>query len=355
MKQANFKRILIIKPSSLGDIIQALPVLSALRKNFPDARISWLIRPDFAPLIEEHPYLNEIISFDRNFLGKAWFHPGALLGLLSLIRRLRHSNFDIVIDLQGLLRTALLGWLTGCKNRFGMANTREFAPIFYTKKIEQDSTCVHVADYYLKVIKAAGIDCNQVDFCLPVEAAAERISGLLNNHQVNRANYAVFVPGSAHREKCWPIVNFAGLADKLATNFSLSIIAVGTHSEKDITGKLKSCAETTVVDFAGATELAELVALLKGARLVVSNDTGPGHIAAALGVPVVLIFGLTNPQRVGPYGRKDSVAAIDSDLRGLHRFSKEIKHKIDKITIEMVYEKACLQLETQGATGTKKG
>ena len=103
-----YEKILLIKPSSLGDIVTALPALSALRRSFPQARISWLIRPAFAPLIEGHPHLDEIILFDRKLHAKAWYSPRAAGDLLSLLSKLRHSQFDAVLDLQGLLRTGLL-------------------------------------------------------------------------------------------------------------------------------------------------------------------------------------------------------------------------------------------------------
>jgi len=140
----NFRNILITKPSSLGDIVLALPALRALRMSFPEARISWLIRPEFAPLIENHPHLDEIITFDRKLLGKAWFHPGAFGALMSLIRKIRRSSFDVIFDFQGLFRTASLAWLSGCKKRFGMANAREFATIFYTHKIPQNIEDIHM-------------------------------------------------------------------------------------------------------------------------------------------------------------------------------------------------------------------
>ena len=101
-----YRKILIIKPSALGDIVHALPALTALRRSFPEAKISWLVRPEFASLIEGHPHLDETILFDRKFLGKAWFHPKAFCSLVSLIISLRKKRFDLVVDLQGLLRTA---------------------------------------------------------------------------------------------------------------------------------------------------------------------------------------------------------------------------------------------------------
>ena len=137
------RKILIIKPSALGDIIQAIPVLSSLRKNFPKAHISWMVRNEFADLIEDHPYLDEIILFDRKFLGKTWCNVDALKALIELVKKLRRGKYDIVFDLQGLFRTACLGWLSGSKRRFGMASAREFGHVFYTNKTVQYRT-IHI-------------------------------------------------------------------------------------------------------------------------------------------------------------------------------------------------------------------
>ena len=344
----SFKNILIIKPSSLGDIVLALPALTALHKSFPDAKISWLVRPEFAPLVQSHPYLTETIIFDRKLLGKAWFHPRALNCLLSLIRRLRRSKFDAVIDLQGLFRTASLAWLTGCKKRFGMANARELAHIFYTHKTERRQDCIHVVDYYLKVIQAMGASEMQVQFVLPADpAAVDSVNRLLISRDIKPDNYAVFVPGSAHKSKCWPARNFASLAEKIVSQFGFSIIAVGTSDERAITGKIVSGANVKVIDFAGLTNLPELVALFRSAKIVVSNDTGPGHIAAALGVPLVMIFGPSNPIRLLPYRRPETLAAVEPFERGLKLQSSDPAHAIEAITVDQVYQKVCEQLSAQ--------
>ena len=334
------KNILIIKPSSLGDIVLALPALSALRKSAPFAKISWLIRPEFAPLLKNHPHLTETILFDRKFLGQAWFNPRGLASLLSLIWRLRRSKFDAVIDLQGLFRTASLAWLSGCRKRFGMAGARELAHIFYTHKVAQDQDCIHLVDYYLKIVQAAGASETHVQFLLPVDpAAADAVNRLLKTKGIEPNNYAVFVPTSAHRDKCWPVERFAALADKVSSQFHLSIIATGAASEKNAVERLRNLANVPIANFAGVTSLSELVALLKAARLVVSNDTGPGHIAAALGVPVVLIFGPTNPARVHPYNRPECAVAVEPDGRGFNADSTDPKHDIKAITVDEVYQR----------------
>ena len=341
----SLKNILIIKPSSLGDIVLALPVLTALRKGFPDAKISWLIRPEFSGLLENHPHLNDVIIFDRKLLGKAWFHPHAFTSLLSFIRHLRRSKFDAVVDLQGLFRTASLAWLSGCKKRFGMANTKELAHFFYTHKFGQDRNCMHLVDYYLKIVQAITASETQARFIFPqAPDAADSVSALLADNGIKPDNYAVFIPGSAHRDKCWPIQRFAVLADEISSQFHFSIVAAGTESERDIVENLKDLANVQIANLAGQTSLSELNVLLKAARLVISNDTGPGHIAAALGVPLVMIFGRSNPVRVAPYARPQCVVAIEPDKRGLQPDSPDPKHDINNITVPQVYQKVCEQM-----------
>jgi lipopolysaccharide heptosyltransferase I len=340
-----FKNILIIKPSSLGDIVLALPALSALRRSFPDAEISWLVRPEFEPILKNHPDLNHTILFDRKLLGKAWFSPSALTALSSLVKTLRRSRFDIVIDLQGLFRSGLLAWLTGCKTRLGMANARELAPVFYMHKISQSEDAVHLVDYYLKIVRQTGIADTAVKFTLPVNSAAEdSVRKLLDTHNAKIGNYAVLILGSARSNKCWPIDRFAALADKINAAFGLSVIAAGSASERELAEKLGKLAAVPVINFAGLTNLAELTALLKSAKIVVSGDTGPGHIAAALNVPQVMIIGRTNPARIAPYGRPNCVAAVEPYARGFKINSDDPKHDIKAVTVDDVYQKVCGQI-----------
>jgi len=349
----DLQNILIIKPSSLGDIVLALPALSALHRNFPDARISWLVRPEFAELLQNHPHLTEIILFDRKFLGKAWYHPRAFGTLISLICRLRRSKFDAVFDFQGLFRTACLGWLSGCKKRFGMANAREFARIFYTHKTVQDQDSIHLVDYYLKIIKAAlqktedKTKSSKPKFLFPVNPAdVDSVNKLLASHDISSRDYVVFVPGSAHIDKRWPAERFAELADRISSKFDLPIIAVGTESEKSIVDRIKGLTDVSITNFAGRTSLSELVALLKAAKLVVSNDSGPGHIAAALGTPLVLMFSWSNPARIAPYGRTECMIAREPYSRGPKIKSTDPTHSVRTITVDEVFQKVCEQMNS---------
>jgi len=341
------KNILIIKPSSLGDIVLALPALSALHRNFPNARISWLVRPEFAAILENHPHLTEIIHFDRKYLGRAWFNPRAFAALVSIIRRIRHARFDAVFDFQGLFRTASLARLSGSARRFGMANARELATLFYTQSIPQDQSCIHLVDYYLKMAQSAGASYLRVEFIVPQNpAAADSVRKLLQAHNVEPDNYVVFVPGSTDQGKRWPIERFAALADRISSDFQLPIVATASSSEAEVVRKLTTLTSTAIADLAGQTSLGELIALLRSARLVVSNDTGPGHIAAALGTPLVLMFSWSNPARIAPYGRLECMVARDPFSRGPKIRSNDPKQNIRTITVEEVYQKVREQLNS---------
>lgn len=342
------KNILIIKPSALGDIVQALPAVCSLAKSLDGAKISWLVRPECAPLLENHPCVDEIIYFDRKALGKWWCNPEAFKRLCLLVKQLRRGRFDIALDFQGLFRSAVFGWFSGALRRFGMADAREFAHVFYTDTIKQNEDSVHLVDYFQQMAAAAGADISESRFELsPSSEALKEVETLLDKHEVNKENYVVLVPGSTVQTKCWPVSLFAELADKIFSKFGSTVVATGVAAEKEIVEQLKKQTQRRVVDFAGVTNIPQLVALLSKAKVVVSNDTGPVHIASALGVGVVLVMGHTNPGRVGPYGRPETVAAIDAQGRGRAVESNHPRHEIANVGVDEVFEKVCEQFEKE--------
>jgi heptosyltransferase-1 len=353
-----YENILLIKPSSLGDIVMALPALSALRRSFPQARLTWLVRPEFAPLIEEHPHLDEIVLFDRRRLAQAWRSPTAARSLLTLVSELRGRRFDAVLDLQGLFRTGLLARFSGSPQRFG-PRWREMAYLFYTTSLPPQREWIHVVDYYLRLVGAMGAADLRAEFVLPEKpAAAAAARALLSYHSVSPGRYAVMIPGSAEvgdsqvrrmalrrPGKCWPPERFAALADRLAGEHELTVVATGSKSESPVIEEIRGLSRHPIVNLASQTSLPELVEVLRGARLVVSNDTGPGHIAAALGRPLAMLFSWSNPLRVGPYGRPECVVARDVSARGLHNRSRNPLHSIQHLTLDEVYAKAVEQLQ----------
>ena len=346
------KRILIIKPSALGDIILALPALSALKRSFPEAGISWLVRPEFAELLRGHSDLDEIILFDRKQLAKWWCSGESFNALWLLINQLKAEHFDLVFDFQGLFRTGYFSWVTGCKRRFGNAQGRELAHLFYTDKISQDASSIHLVDYYLKMVAAAGAKQCEAEFKLSEDAGvAEKIDKLLKSQGVND-KYVVLVPGAAQANKRWPIERFAELADKISSRFGMQIVATGSQGEREYIEAIQTGGKIRLANLAGKTTVRELIPLMRKASLVVSNDTGPGHIAAAAGVPTVIIFGPTNPARVCPYGRPECIVAIEPNERGMKADSYEPRHDITHITVEQVFETVCRQIGKNGSPST---
>lgn len=339
------KNILILKPSALGDIVLALPALASLRASFPEAKITWFVRPEFAPLLENVPNLDDTIIFDRRGLGKWWWCPKAFAALVKLITKLRKSEFDLVIDLQGLLRTAIFSWFTGCKKRFGMKKARELASVFYTHKVSLGGNTPHVIDCYEKIITAAGASKVTHNYDLsPTPEAVESVTKLLAEYELTYGNYIVFVTGAAHSHKCWPPEYFAALAERINAEFTLPIIAIGTKTEKQIIENIKANTNVPIVNFAGLTDIPQLVAILSGARLTITNDTGPGHIAVALGKPVVMIFGPTNPARINPYRCENATVAINPDKRGSKIDSSDPTHAIEAVNVDLVFEKVVWHL-----------
>ncbi len=340
----NYERILIVKPSAIGDVTTALPSLHSLRKAFPNARISWLIRKEFAGLLTSHPELDEIIEFDRRLLGGWWRNKAAFSEIKNLVKRLKNGDFDIVFDFQGLFRSGLLSWLTGSKIRFGMSEARELSPLFYTRKVKPPQNSLHTIDYYQKMVSEAGVEDVEVEFVLPAQPqAAAKCRRLLADSGVDADDFRIFVVSASDPNKCWQSEKFAALAERITAEFGGDIIAVGTKADKPAAEEIAALSRVPIKDLTGKTGLPELVALMHLSKLIISNDTGPGHIAIAANKPAVIIFGYTNPTRLYPYKRLDAMVVNDFEGRGKKLRSTKPEHSIKNVSVEQVYEKVLLQ------------
>jgi lipopolysaccharide heptosyltransferase I len=296
------RRVLIVKPSALGDIVHALPVVALLRKRFPAAEISWLVTPAFAPLLEDHPHIDQVWRFDRGPRGIGWRGVQTFGRLHGLQRQLRAYRFDLVLDLQGLFRSGWLAAQTMAPMRVGFGYAREGAPMFYTHKVRSRGVERHAIERYLDVAEELGCGRGPVAFEFGVsDATRARVRG-----QVGASPYCVLLPGTNWATKRWPVERFVTLARRIEDERGIRCVLAGGN---DVTALVP--ADCGVASLAGKTSLKELVALLEGATLVVANDSGPMHIAAALGRPLVSLFGPTNPVRTGPYARPDTVLRLD--------------------------------------------
>lgn len=306
------QRILIIKPSSLGDVVHTLPVLNLLRRQWPKSHISWLIGSAFAGLIEGHPQLNELIPFDRRLFAKWWHDPQAAGDLYRFNRDLSKRNFDLVLDLQGLFRSGWLTYLTKAPIRIGFANARELAHVFYTHRVPVHSMNQHAVDRYLATTEILGCGTSPVEFKMVVNPedrtqADSLVAGL--------GPFALLMPGTNWPTKRWPAEYFAQVIEPLQSRQDLATVIAGSSDAADIAVQLTQAASKNpaarVINAVGKTTLKQLVALIDKASLVIANDSGPMHIASALNKPLIALFGPTNPIRTGPYGRPETVLRMD--------------------------------------------
>jgi len=308
-----FRRILIIKPSSFGDVIHALPVLNGLRRRYPRAQISWLVAHSCAGLLEGQPALDEIVRFDRRRYGQVGRNLRITAEFLEFLRGLRARRFDLVVDLQGLFRSGFLAFASGAGTRVGFASAREFAWVFYSHRIAVRDPNMHAVDRNYLFASALGFEDVPIEFSLPVRAEARAVVRRMLEEGGLAAGtpYLLMAPGTRWETKIWPAEHFAEVARRIRGERGLGVVLAGMESEAPIARRVAELAGGGVVNLAGRTSLAELIALVDGAALVVMHDSGPMHLASALRKPMVAIYGPTSPVRTGPYGRDDTVARLD--------------------------------------------
>jgi lipopolysaccharide heptosyltransferase I len=321
----NFKNILIIKPSSIGDIIHTLPFLYSIRARYPKAKISWLIKSGLDDLIASNPYLNEVILFERKRWGGFDDIGYKFKGLTEFIRELRRKRFDLVIDLQGLFRSGIITYLSGADYRIGFANAREFSPIFYNYKVSHPPIEMHAVDRYLLVAKELGSDISKKDFTINISKKEKEYALSLISRNKKRSLIAVN-PSARWETKMWPMKRYAELTDTIAAKLKAQPVLIGSSEDKVRINELLSMAKSKPVNLCGKTSLLQLAALLKKVDLLITNDSGPMHIAAAVGTPVVALFGPTRPKRTGPYGDRHVVIQKDlSCIRCLKKRCDDLK------------------------------
>lgn len=296
-------RILIIKPSSLGDVVHALPVLAAARRTHPNAHIAWLINDQFAPLLENHPLLDEVIRFRRRHYGRIWRSPAAFLDFCRFVLELRRKRFDLVLDLQGLIRSAGTAFLSGVPRRCGFADTREWSWLFYTQRVKCANRDAHAVDKNLELARATGLLTDPIEFPLVLRAEELALARRRIAEATNRPPQAfiALLPGARWESKLWPSDYIARLIDLMCDAGLPLVVLLGAPDERERADRIAAACRSETVNLVGKTSLRELAALIDLADCVVCHDSGPLHLAAALRKPTVALFGPTNPARTGPY------------------------------------------------------
>ncbi len=304
-----FQRILLVKPSSLGDVVHALPVLHSLRRRYPRAKIDWLIGSAFAPLLENNPDLNECILFDRRKLSRLGLSIGSTREFMHLVADLRRRRYDLVIDLQGLFRSGFLTWVCGAPVRLGFAEAREGAAFFYTHKIPPSPTNTHAVDRNLRSGEWLNLESSPAIFDFGLDEPLRANAGaVLRLHGVEEQDrFLAVAPGARWETKLWPQSNFVQTIDAIVENSELRCLLLGGPEDAPLCNQIAGRCRNRTISLAGKTSIRQLIAILERASVVLCHDSAPMHIAAALNRPLVCLTGPTNPARTGPYRRLDDV------------------------------------------------
>ena len=298
-------KILILKPSSLGDVIQALPVLRLLKRHWPGAQIFWWLEAGLAPLLEADPDLAGVVRFER----KRWGRPRHWLEMGRSIGWLRAQRFDLVIDLQCLARSAIFAWLANGQRLVGLDEVREGARGFYDLAVPRRSFHTHAVDWYLSVLPPLGVP---VDFQFEWLPARPAVAAEVRRKWPGAGRWMALQPGARWRNKRWPAESFATLARTLAqAHPELRWVVLGDAGDRPLGELIAAAVPERCLNLCGETTLLEMIEWLRRCELLITNDTGPMHAAAALGRPLVALFGPTEPRRTGPYGQSRHVVRLD--------------------------------------------
>ena len=286
-------------------MIQALPVLRLLKLHHPQSEIYWWIDPNLASLLENDPDLAGVFLFQR----KRWASPLHWHELLASISEMRRKKFDWVIDLQGLARSGTFAWLANGALTVGVADSREGAPGFYDIAVPRPSSQTHAVDWYLNVVKSLGVPIHNDFVWLP--PCVETQNAVRKKWAIGESRWIVINPGARWLNKRWPVEYFAELVKLLTKqNREFRFVILGGKEDRQLGEQIARAVPERCLDLTSQTSLPEMVEWIRLSELIVTNDTGPMHVAAALGKPVVAMFGPTNPKRTGPYGQIEQALRI---------------------------------------------
>jgi lipopolysaccharide heptosyltransferase I len=310
-------KIALVKLSSLGDVVHALPVAATLAARLPDARLTWIVERREAAILRGHPALEAVVTADTRGWRKEAGLGAAPRAILALRRRLAAARFDAVVDLQGLLKSAVLAWLTRAPLRIGFASggLREpLSALLTNRHVSPPPQAAHVVEQYLALLAPLGVREPVMEFRLPSDPLADAAVGEFFSAAglKPRERLVTLSPGAGRAAKRWPAPRFAALAARLAAERGAAVVVVWGPGEEALAREVVVGAASPRVLMAPPTDLLGLLALLRRASVVVAGDTGPLHLAAALDTPCVGLWGprpgeRNDARRNGPYGRNHRI------------------------------------------------
>ncbi len=293
--------VLIIKLSSIGDCVHTLPALYALRKGFDKtgvkARIDWLVEEAASGVLKGNPLIDNLIIVKRGWaknLGKN----------LKIAKGLASTHYDMVLDFQGLFKSGIWVMLSKGKRRAGFSNSRELSYLFLNDRLPPYDIERHAVERYLDLAAHAGGDTSEVKFPVHIsKASMENAVKKLEKSGIKKDSpFFVIIPRARWETKLWKDDRFVELAKRVASKKGIPAVLIGNASDKAALEAIKNKIGERAVNLSGQTDLSELAAVLKMSRFAVAVDSGPMHLAAAVGTRTVALFGPTAPWRTGPWG-----------------------------------------------------
>ncbi len=333
----NIKRLLIRSTNWIGDAVMTTPAVRAIRKNFPNAEISILAKPWVAPVFESSPYVDNLLIYDD--AGK---HKG-LYGKLRLARELRGYHFDAAILLQNAIEAALITFFAGIPCRIGYStDVRGFLlthPVPCTPQIKK----IHQTGYYLGILQGVGLKTDGLDLDLVVDIKYQKRSAeILKEYGVSQKEMLVGINPSATfgPAKQWFPERYAALSDKIHEVFGARILLFGGPGDRELGARISRMMQHPPVDLCGKTDLREAISLIKECDLFITNDSGLMHVAAALNIPLIAIFGSTNPVTTRPFSEKSKVVRIPIECSPCLKPTCPKGHLrcMDQIDVDMVFD-----------------
>jgi heptosyltransferase I len=319
-------KIAIVKLSSLGDVIHALPVARALRRAYPAAHLTWIVEAREHAILKDHPDLDQVLPVDTRRWRRLIRRPAGIRDVWDklgrLHKRIRASRFDVTLDLQGLIKSGLLTAYTGAPLRIGFSSRwcREpLSCVFTNRHVIPPPEAVHVVDQYLSTLGPLGVERTTPEFHIPARPRVDWwVEEFLAEHGIKPHDALVALnPGAGRENKRWPMSHMRALAERLGAEPGVRILLLWGPDEIHMARQIRDGLSTKAI-LAPPTDLDELGALLRRCRLLIANDTGPLHLAAALGTACLGLYGPTAAERNRPYGlRCRGIQSPDGTMAGL--------------------------------------
>jgi heptosyltransferase-2 len=305
-KIPDFKRILIVRTDRIGDVLLSTPVIKVLRDNYPYAYIAMMVSPYGKSIIEDNPYLDEVIVYDKDSKHKSWARS------LKFAQNLKKKKFDATIILHPTNRVHLLAFYSGIRRRIGYDRKHGFLltdKIRHTKQLGEK----HESEYALDLVRHLGIRVQDKDIFLALKPESETwAEELLDKQGIKKTDKLLAIhPGASCPSKIWPNERFAEVADRLIKKYGFKVLVIGGPKDTALGQAVIKHMHQPAIDISGRTSVSQLASILKKCSLFISNDSGPVHIASCVGIPVISIFGRSQkglgPLRWGPTGKKSKV------------------------------------------------